>query len=413
MPPPAVRIKATVVAEGGDPPPPIILAVPVRIKAGGDAPSRRHSRHPSRPRRRRDDWGVGNPVALASSTYCRFTSARLAPALVRIKAGGDAPSRRHSRHPSRPRRRRDDWGVGNPVALASSTYCRFTSARLAPAPSGSKKVGMPPPAVRIKATVVAEGGDAPSPRQDQSPSRRRRWGCPSRRHSRHPSRPRRRRDDWGVGNPVALASSTYCRFTSARLAPAPVRIKAGGDAPSRRQDQSRWESPSRRQDQSHSPRRRRGSPSRRHSRHPSRPRRRRGCPLPPSFSAPQSSPPKVGMPPPAVRIKALVPAEGGTTGVSGIQWLLQVAPTVVSPQRVLLPPPSGSKKVGMPLSLSGSKPQLSPKVGMPPPSFSPSQLPTTKSWTTGAGGIQWLLQVAPSVVSPQLVLLPLPSGSKP
>ena len=46
----------------------------------------------------------------------------------------------------------------------------------------------------------------------------------------------RRRDDWGVGNPVALASSTYCRFTSARLAPAPVRIKEGGNTPSRRQD---------------------------------------------------------------------------------------------------------------------------------------------------------------------------------
>ena len=27
---------------------------------------------------------------------------------------GATPSRRHSRHPSRPRRRRDDWGVGNP-----------------------------------------------------------------------------------------------------------------------------------------------------------------------------------------------------------------------------------------------------------------------------------------------------------
>ena len=49
------------------------------------------------------------------------------------------------------------------------------------------------------------------------------------------------------------------------------------------------------------------APSRRHSRHPSR------------------------------------PALGGTTGVSGIQWLLQVAPTVVSPQLVLFPPPSGSK----------------------------------------------------------------------
>ena len=45
------------------------------------------------------------------------------------------------------------------------------------------KVGMTPPAVRIKALVPAEGGD------------------------------------WGGGNPVALASSTYCRFTSARLAP--------------------------------------------------------------------------------------------------------------------------------------------------------------------------------------------------
>ena len=36
-------------------------------------------------------------------------------------------------------------------------------------------------------------------------------------------------EDWGVGNPVVLASSPYCRFTSARLAPAPVRIKAGGN----------------------------------------------------------------------------------------------------------------------------------------------------------------------------------------
>ena len=52
MPPPVVRIKALVPAEGGD-------------------------------------WGGGNPVALASSTYCRFTSARLAPALVRIKEGGN------------------------------------------------------------------------------------------------------------------------------------------------------------------------------------------------------------------------------------------------------------------------------------------------------------------------------------
>ena len=79
------------------------------------------------------------------------------------------------------------------MALASSTYCRFTSARLAPAPVRIKVGGDAPPAVRIKVTVPAEGGD------------------------------------WGGGNPVALASSTYCRFTSARLAPAPVRIKAGGN----------------------------------------------------------------------------------------------------------------------------------------------------------------------------------------
>ena len=98
-------------------------------------------------------------MALASSTYCRFTSARLAPAPVRIKVGGDAPSRRHSRHPSRPRRRRDDWGVGNPVALASSTYCRFTSARLAPAPVRIKVGGNAPPAVILGTPVVhAEGG---------------------------------------------------------------------------------------------------------------------------------------------------------------------------------------------------------------------------------------------------------------
>ena len=46
-----VRIKATVVApEGGDAPP----AVTVPAEGG--------------------DWGGGNPVALASSTYCRFTS---------------------------------------------------------------------------------------------------------------------------------------------------------------------------------------------------------------------------------------------------------------------------------------------------------------------------------------------------
>ena len=112
---------------------------------------------------------------------------------------------------------------------------------------------------------------------------------------------------------------------------------------------------------------------------------------------PPSGSKQVGMPLPAVILGTpVVPAEGGTTGVSGIQWLLQVAPTVVSPQRVLLPPPSGSKQVGMPL----------PAVILGTP------VVHAEGGTTGVSGIQWLLQVAPTVVSPQRVLLPPPSGSK-
>ena len=96
------------------------------------------------------------------------------------------------------------------------------------------------------------------------------------------------------------------------------------------------------------------------------------------------------MPPPAVILGTpVVPAEGGTTGVSGIQWLLQVAPTVVSPQRVLFPPPSGSKQVGMP----------PPAVILGTPGV------PAEGGTPGVSGIQWLLQVAPTVVSPQRVLL--------
>ena len=157
MPPPAVRIKALVPAEGGD-------------------------------------WGGGNPVALASSTYCRFTSARLAPAPVRIKVGGDAPPPSFS--PSQlPTTKSWTTGAGGIQWLLQVAPTVVSPQLVLLPPSGSKQAGMPPPAVRIKALVPAEGGD------------------------------------WGGGNPVALASSTYCRFTSARLAPAPVRIKAGGDAP--------------------------------------------------------------------------------------------------------------------------------------------------------------------------------------
>ena len=106
---------------------------------------------------------------------------------------------------------------------------------------------------------------------------------------------------------------------------------------------------------------------------------------------PPSGSKKVGMPPPAVILGTpVVHAEGGTTGVSGIQWFLQVAPTVVSPQRVLLPPPSGSKKVGMP----------------PPAVILGTPVVHAEGGTTGVSGIQWLLQVAPTVVSPQRVLLP-------
>ena len=84
--------------------------------------------------------------------------------------------------------------------------------------------------VRIK----AGGGGCPSRRQDQSYScRPRRWGCPLPPSGSKPQSPPKvgtgAGGGGGGGNPVALASSTYCRFTSARLAPAPVRIKAGGN----------------------------------------------------------------------------------------------------------------------------------------------------------------------------------------
>ena len=93
------------------------------------------------------------------------------------------------------------------MGIASSTYCRFISARLAPAPVRIKEGGDAPPAVSIKA-----GGNAPPAVILGTPVVHAEGG------------------DWGGGNPVALASSTYCRFTSARLAPAPVRIKEGGAA---------------------------------------------------------------------------------------------------------------------------------------------------------------------------------------
>ena len=149
---------------------------------------------------------------------------------------------------------------------------------------------------------------------------------------------------------------------------------------------------------------------------------------------PPSGSKQVGMPPPAVILDTpVVPAEGGTTGVSGIQWLLQVAPTVVSPQRVLLPPPSGSKQVGMPppavrIKAGGDAPSRrqdqsrwgcplppsgSKQVGMPLPAvILGTPVVHAEGGTTGVSGIQWLLQVAPTVVSPQRVLLPPPSGSK-
>ena len=67
------------------------------------------------------------------------------PLAVGIKAGGDPPPPVILAVPVAHDEVVDNWGGGNPVAPASSTYCRFTSARLAPAPSGLKKVGMPLP----------------------------------------------------------------------------------------------------------------------------------------------------------------------------------------------------------------------------------------------------------------------------
>ena len=187
------------IKEGGDAPPAVILAVPVAHDEVVD------------------NWDGGNPVALASSPYCRFTSARLAPAPSELKKAGMPLPPSGSKPQSPPKVGMpppavilavpvvhdfvvDNWDGGNPVALASSPYCRFTSARLAPTPVRIKAGGDAPPAV-ILAVPVAHDEVV---------------------------------DNWDGGNPVALASSPYCRFTSARLAPAPVRIKAGGDAPSRR-----------------------------------------------------------------------------------------------------------------------------------------------------------------------------------
>ena len=62
LPPPAVTPAALVPAsEDGAAPPAVTPAALVPASEGGAAPSRRHSRHPGRPCRRRDDWGVGNP----------------------------------------------------------------------------------------------------------------------------------------------------------------------------------------------------------------------------------------------------------------------------------------------------------------------------------------------------------------
>ena len=232
------------------PPPAVILGTPVVPAEGGDAPSRRHSRHPSRPRRRR---GCPLPPSFSAPQSSPPKAgmpppAVILPALVPAE-GGDAPSRRHSRHPSRPRRRRDDWGGGNPVALASSTYCRFTSARLAPAPVRIKEGGDAPPAIRIKV-----GGDPVKKSIAFSLSLSALFRAAAVIFFHRPTPPAvilpalvpAEGGNWGGGNPVALASSTYCRFTSARLAPAPSGLKQAG------------------------------------------------MPLPPSFSAPQSSTPKAG-----------------------------------------------------------------------------------------------------------------------
>ena len=75
-----------------------------------------------------------------------------------------------------------DWGGGSDGGRGQ--HCPACPQLVIANPSGLKKVGMTPPAVRIKTLVAAEGGD------------------------------------WGGGNPVALASSTYRHFTSPRHCPA-------------------------------------------------------------------------------------------------------------------------------------------------------------------------------------------------
>ena len=85
-----------------------------RSKPGNDAPSRRQdqSRRESRGTKATTlalPLNINNKMTRRSCLRCRSLLW-----IARNKPGDDAPSRRHSRHPSRPRRRRDDWGVGNP-----------------------------------------------------------------------------------------------------------------------------------------------------------------------------------------------------------------------------------------------------------------------------------------------------------
>ena len=74
---------------------------------------------------------------------------------------------------------------GNHLGTPAKHQQGLTGEKRLRLPPGTRRTMLPPPAVTPAALVPASEGGA----------------TPSRRHSRHPSRPRRRRDDWGVGNP--------------------------------------------------------------------------------------------------------------------------------------------------------------------------------------------------------------------
>ena len=121
LPPPAVTPAALVPAsEGGAAPPAVTLGTPVVPAEGGTTGvsgiQRNKGNHLGTPAKHQQGLAGEKRLRLPPGTRRTMLPppAVTPAALVPASEDGAAPSRRHSRHLSRPRRRRDDWGVGNP-----------------------------------------------------------------------------------------------------------------------------------------------------------------------------------------------------------------------------------------------------------------------------------------------------------